>query len=294
MAVLAILLASCGWSLKPLPPVDTVVQKAAAGDDAALALLVQYFASPLEEESLKAFNALVEAKGRSVLILLEALENKDMKVAEPAAGALGNLRDKRAVQPLIKALERPGFPRYVAVWALGEIGDEAAIPVLARSLGDANPGVRKYAVKALVKFGGKAMPTVLRLLDDPNPLPRHYALRVLGQLGDRQAVGPIMEHYRNQEPEVALWALGKLGAREAFPVIAGETRNADWKIRLAAVQALGALQDGRATPILGARLDDPEWVVREWAARALEDLTQGHQLYRDQYGKLVVPYNIYR
>ncbi len=42
------------------------------------------------------------------------------------------------------------------------------------------------------------------------------------------------------------------------------------------------------------KLDDDEWVVREWAARGIEDITQQRQLYRDQYGAMVVPYNLYR
>jgi HEAT repeat protein len=285
---------SCAPSLKPLPPVEEVIRKAREGDNDALGSLVRYFASPMEEEASKAFTALMEAKDRAVPHLLTAVEGNDAVLAEWAAGALGNIRDRRAVAALIKSLDRPGHPKYVIVWALGEIGDEEAIGPLIRQLGDKNREIRKYSARALIKFGPKAVPAAIKALDDPGPGVRHYAARVLGQSGDARAAGPLMEHYRALDPEAALWALGRIGAREALPLITGAVSDPDWKIRLAAVQALAALADGRAMPVLKKALEDEEWVVREWAARALEDITVERQLYRDQYGKMVVPYNLYR
>lgn len=54
-----------------------------------------------------------------------------------AANALGQLGDKRAVDPLIEALNAPEpMVRASAAWALGQLGDERAIIALERALED--------------------------------------------------------------------------------------------------------------------------------------------------------------
>ncbi len=284
----------CRVSLKPLAPVETVITAAASGDKKALWELTRYFSSPVEGEDLRAFETLIGAGDKAIEPLMAALEDDDPVTAEHAAGALGNLKTARAVEALMAALERKGFPIYVGVWALGEIGDERAIPVLVRHLGHKDLGIAKYAVKALVKFGPRSIQASIAALDDPNPRARHYAVRVLGQSGSSEAAAAIRGRFANLDREVAVWALGKLGDRESLPLIEPEVNHADWRIRLAAVQALAMLQDPRGLPALRGKLDDAEWVVREWAARGIEDITQQRQLYRDQYGAMVVPYNLYR
>jgi HEAT repeat protein len=292
--LLTLVLAACRAELGPLPEVEGVVRQASAGDARALALLPRYFSSPVEEEVLKAYRALVEAREAAVPPLLETLQGTDPVAAEYAAGALGTIGDRRAVRPLTESLSSGRFPRYVAAWALGELRSEEAIPALVKALGDPNAGVRKYAVRSLVKFGPVVVDPVLATLDSGDPATRRYALRVLGQVEDRRAVKPVLAAFPALDREVALWALGKLGDPEALPVVASQLADGDWKIRLAAVQALGTLGDRRAVPLLEKMLEDGEWVVREWAARGLEHLTTGRQLYRDQHGQMVAPYNLYR
>ena len=72
------------------------------------------------------------------------------------------------------------------------------------------------------------------------------------------------------------------------------TTSDDWKVRLTAIQALRDLGDRRAVPLLAEALDDPEWMVREWSARGLESTTGNRHTYRDQHGKDVFPYDLYR
>jgi HEAT repeat protein len=68
----------------------------------------------------------------------------------------------------------------------------------------------------------------------------------------------------------------------------------EWRVRLSAVQALGDLADPGAVPQLRRSLEDPEWIVREWAARGLESVTGERATYRNQRGEQVVPYSLYR
>jgi len=41
-------------------------------------------------------------------------------------------------------------------------------------------------------------------------------------------------------------------------------------------------------------LENPDVDVREWSARALENITGDRVLCRDASGKMILPYNLYR
>ena len=74
----------------------------------------------------------------------------------PAAEALGQLGDKRAVDPLIKALSDDHYwVRLSAAMALGQLGDKRAVDPLIMVLSDDYSGVRKAAKAALKKLGYK-------------------------------------------------------------------------------------------------------------------------------------------
>ena len=62
----------------------------------------------------------------------------------------------------LPALER----RYVAAWALGEIGTDAAIPGLVLALNDANSEVRRYATRALIKLNRIAVQPLIDSLEN--------------------------------------------------------------------------------------------------------------------------------
>ncbi|MDD5447598.1 MAG: HEAT repeat domain-containing protein [Actinomycetota bacterium] len=76
---------------------------------------------------------------------------------------LGELGDRRSVNPLIEiarrgGIFRKGWPdevRAAATMALGNIGDESAISVLKKNLKDPSMAVRAAAGRALDKFAGK-------------------------------------------------------------------------------------------------------------------------------------------
>jgi HEAT repeat protein len=84
-----------------------------------------------------------------------------MFIREAAAGALGDIGDKRAVEPLIGALsDDKTWVRRSAVEALGEIGDSRAVEPLIKALEDEDPDgrladedVHDAAKEALKKLG---------------------------------------------------------------------------------------------------------------------------------------------
>ena len=70
-------------------------------------------------------------------------------VGEEAVDSLGELRDKRAVEARVAALEdQDGGVRWAAVNALGEIKDAKAIGPLLRTLNDQARYVREGAALA--------------------------------------------------------------------------------------------------------------------------------------------------
>ena len=79
---------------------------------------------------------------------------EDLIVRGRAALMLGKLKDDRAVPPLIRALDAPGFVTpYNAAQALGKIGDPRAIDALLSFADNSNDKTRSAAVEALRRLG---------------------------------------------------------------------------------------------------------------------------------------------
>jgi HEAT repeat protein len=283
----------CGssWSGRPL---EEVAAAAGKGERGALRELVARFGNADPAQAQQAWEAAVNLGAPAVPELIRGLDTGNRAVGEHAAGALGALAAKEGVDPLIAALGRKDFRRYAAAWALGEIGDPRAIPPLVRALGDEDGETRKFATRAVIKFGPAAVDALLAALGDPSPNVRHYAARALGQLQAKQAVEPLLKLEGKVDPEPLFWALGRIGDPRALPLLERAAGDADWRARLTAVQALGDLANPAAVPQLRRSLEDAEWIVREWAARGLESVTGERVTYRDQQGRQVVPYSLYR
>jgi len=91
---------------------------------------------------------------RAVEPLIKALEDKNRYVNYRATTALGDIGDKRAVEPLIKALEdNDEDDRDSTAIALGKIGDKRVVEPLIKALEDKEEYVRQSAAKALRDLG---------------------------------------------------------------------------------------------------------------------------------------------
>lgn len=288
-----LLLAGCGRVEKEIP-LDQVIAAAKTGDAAATRDLVRRFAHPDPLVSEKAWEAVVALGDAAEPALIEGLSAANPSVAEFCAGALGGRAARAAVDPLTKALKTWPLRRYVAAWALGEIGDPRAIPALVGALGDRDVEVRRYVARALVKFGRDATPALLKALDDPADQTRRYAVRALGEIRDPDSATALLALSGKVDRDVHLWALGRLGDRRGFEIVAAAAADPEPNVRLAAIQALNDLGDERAVPVLTSVLSDPEWIIREWAARGLESITGNRFRYRNQVGEDVYPYSLYR
>lgn len=88
------------------------------------------------------------------LIMLVKNPTEDLIVRGRAAMMLGKIGDTRAVQPLIEALDSPGYQtRLSAVQSLGQLGDRRAIVPLLRVMDTDNDRCHEAAKASLKMLG---------------------------------------------------------------------------------------------------------------------------------------------
>ncbi|MBU0599172.1 HEAT repeat domain-containing protein [bacterium] len=114
--------------------------------------------------------------------LIQELKDEDSDVRENAAKALGEIKDARAVEPLIAALKGGEDPcvRWNAARALEKIGTPAVEPLIA-ALKDEDSSVRVNAEFSLGRIGTPAAEPLIAALKDKDPIVQHYAARGTGK-----------------------------------------------------------------------------------------------------------------
>jgi HEAT repeat protein len=168
--------------------------------------------------------------------------------------------------------------RFAAAGALGQIGDERAVEPLLQLLRDERQSVRSAAVSALEKIGDeRAVEPLLQLLRDEKPFERQRAAEALGEIGDERAVEPLLQLLRDKDGFVrnaTAWALRRFGDQRAVEPLLQLLRDENSHIRKTAAGALGRIGDERAVEPLFQLLGDNDNLVRLTAAEALWAITQ--------------------
>ncbi|MFC1844243.1 HEAT repeat domain-containing protein [Thermodesulfobacteriota bacterium] len=169
---------------------------------------------------LKAANALGEIKdARAVDPLIAILNDTDPVVRASAVRALGEIKDARAVDPLIGILnDTDPDVRASAVQALSNIKDARAVDPLIGALKSYYPQVRRNAVSGLYMIGTPAVDSLIFALKDNNYNVRMNAANALGEIKDARAVNPLIAILKDTDPDVrasAVRALGNIDVSEA-------------------------------------------------------------------------------
>ncbi len=232
--------------------------------------------------------------------LIKALNYEDSAdVRMNAATALGELRDSRAVDPLITTLKDKDIEvRRKSATALGQIGDIKAVFPLVALLKYSDKVLRSCAIEGLKKMGLPALDLLILSLEKKDYSVRSDAAMALGEIGDARAIKPLLKTLRRTDREV-VEALGKLGWKptndedSAWYWIAKH----DWKnciavgapavlplleilnsgsgyMRKDAAYALGQIGDPRATESLIDALRDRDYELRNRAIYALGRIGQ--------------------
>ena len=162
----------------------------------------------VQNAALEALTLVYQKGGRKQLLkqLEKAIKSKDNRDRHDAHWVMANIgkSDPTTMVPiLIELLKHNQMgTRLNAVKALGEIGSEEAIPVLAalvesgsakRKRDREEAEVRQLAVAALGKIGGKAVPELVKITQNKGSSLRVDAIRALSALGDEKAVQPLLD-----------------------------------------------------------------------------------------------------
>jgi HEAT repeat protein len=236
--------------------------------------------------------------------LIRLLNHKDPDVQYEAAGAIGDIGDSSAVEPLIaalknnelsgvrwkaaEALSKLGAPavdalvgalrhsdddvRWKAAIALGEIGDQRAIDPLIRLLCDDDRFVKGRAAYALGLIGEPAVDHLLRALREGDGNLRWGAAIALGKIRDPRAIEPLIralaDKYENVRAEAAT-SLAAIGKPALEPLIRF-LKFSDRSVRIEVVTALGELKDTDAIQPLIQMLENADEEERKAIADALD------------------------
>ena len=143
---------------------------------------IEALLSPEWETRLNATEALGKMKDkRAVKPLLATLKDEDEYVREGAAWGLGQIRDQSVVPALIAAIkDKDKYVRESAVTSLGDLGDKRAVKPLIQALRDGDESMRRTTEKALLNLGEPVIDELVLLLQDSDWDIRWRAIHVLG------------------------------------------------------------------------------------------------------------------
>jgi hypothetical protein len=162
---------------------------------------------------------------------------------------------------------------WEAAWALGRIGDAAAVPGLLGALHAPEPVIREAAGLALGGIGdAAAVPGLLEALRDAEPSARRAVAWALGEIKDT-AAGPDLRAALRTDPDAEV-------RRAACEALVEITASADRAEREAAAAVQEAAATARAMreanlPALRDACRDDSPVVRIQAHMGLDDLHGG-------------------
>lgn len=215
----------------------------------------------------------------SVDALISVLAHDDVwRVRKSAAWALGEIKDPKAVVPLIRALgHRDWIIRLKSAEALGKIGDNLAVPALMDSLPDENDHVTGQIMRALGATGStRAVEILLHYLDHEIPDVRMSAVSALGKIGDRRAVESLIRVLRDDRAagvrKSSARALGGILDERSIGPLIEAFEDADYSVRLSAQLALEKTGSA-AVPALITSLKSSRHTVQARAAWTLEEIT---------------------
>ncbi len=220
--------------------------------------------------------------------LLRALESDNRYTKAAAILALGKLRDRRAVPALLKMLKaKKGSFVVPAAVALGQIGDESVVPVLIELVENGHGYWRDvYTIDALGSIKDRrAEPCLLAVLRDRGLPPSHHewALRALAAMCDSDTdVEPVIPLLDSPYVgESARKVFEKTRGNEIDKVLASLIHDEDILVSMWARQALGL-----------AQTDTPKRVLIEHVRDSLVDRLGTSKMHypvrRDEFRSLVV------
>ncbi len=129
--------------------------------------------------------------------LRRALIGRRQERAAQALAEIQQIRDPQAAEAVVGMLRREDDPRLKRLWieVAGRLDHQLAIDALVKlSLADPDPEIRHDCLEYLIKSGrpGLVTPYIRALKNSDNEIVNR-AGAALGQIGDRDAIGPLID-----------------------------------------------------------------------------------------------------
>jgi HEAT repeat protein len=241
-----------------------------------------------------------EASGRLIPLL------RTGSPAERAAAVDGLARGPEELLPALAACLAPGTSEDEMIAALGVLGVRAYPPLeerilelatsrsmplrraalraaarvpgsraevtLLRALADRNQPVQLEALELLVRRGGERTAVTLMALLGTGDSLRYHVIRALGHLQAADAVGRLHRLYPTSplhERLEIIEALTRIGGPELPDFLRGRLMEEDVEIRRLAARGLADLADPADVGTFRRLARDPDWGIRNEAARGL-------------------------
>ncbi|MHC4713584.1 MAG: HEAT repeat domain-containing protein [Planctomycetota bacterium] len=222
-------------------------------DEAAASALVGLLDDKAPSIRRAALRGLAYLKdGTTVEVIIRVLESdRNSSVRAAAARTLGAIGDRRAVEPLINALDdMEGEIRSSAAGAFQMMPDPRAAERLLRCLSDPESRVRGAALRAFTKISDeRAVEPVIRILIEGDSSVREVAASALARAGDSRAVEPLASVLKDEKPRTRVAvarALMVLGDARGMDALIGMLGGPDLAIRGDAIEGLSFSRDPRA------------------------------------------------
>lgn len=175
---------------------------------------LQHLMAAFRDKDLRqyAYSGLVKMGSPAVDALADAMKDPDADVRWNAANALGDIKDARAVEPLLAALQVKDL-QFHAARSLGEIKDPRAVEPLIAALKDSDSEFREQAAQSLGKLKDpravepliaviKAPALTDPALIDPDRKVRNTAADALGRIGSPEAVNFLITALHEHNTEI--------------------------------------------------------------------------------------------
>ena len=199
--------------------------------------------------------------------LIEAMSHPSYQVRQVAQRRLAD-RGQRVAEPLTKLLGSVAAPwaaRLHAVWALDAIdGDAPPRPDVVRALSDADPRLRRQAVRQMAtRKRSESLPALLARLNDYDESVRFQAAVACGRLADPSAIPGLQTTLADDDAWVrhaAFTALNRIGRAhpEQWPTVVNGLTNDDPLVRAGTEHALRATYDAALADAVARVARDPD------------------------------------
>jgi HEAT repeat protein len=190
---------------------------------------------------------------------------------------LGLIRAGQALPALLHALDdRDTRVRQAAAWAVGQVAGPDDLVVLVGLLGDPSAPVARRAQEVLAERGREIAGSLLAYTSVTDSREgRLRAIELLGWLRVSDGVDLLLQMMGEPDSETRIKvvkAAAAIGDPRFLEPFHRALEDSQWEVRCQAARGLGVLGSPLSVPLLGRALRDPQWWVRFHAAVSLAEV----------------------